>query len=286
VTRAYIRLDPSFDERKESYPDGPYAALIATFCLAEHQPERGRFRSLDYLTRLLGKRGRHVKYLVDHGDLTLLEDRRAYVDGWDEWQEGDWKVAERVTRIRNRAKRTPPVTLRVTPTVTPAVTGMETVGVTLGRLSVSGGGSAGGAMSEARALQPAPSLDDDPEHEVRVWLANHGCEIRPGSGYDQRLVVAVAAHGVVPLIGMMDRLARAGTRNGDLKGFLFKAVDALDEQTRPNLSELKAEDQAERASESTRVQVERTKRHLHDIGHHQDNPDPLCPACKEASVPA
>ena len=43
MTRAYIRLDPAFDERKESYPDGPYAALIATFCLAEHQPEPRTF---------------------------------------------------------------------------------------------------------------------------------------------------------------------------------------------------------------------------------------------------
>lgn len=108
MTRHYIRLDPGFDERKESYPDGPYAALIATFCLAEAQPERGRFRSADYLRRLLGKRGRHVAFLVDQGDLTILPDERVYVDGWDEWQEGDWKVAERVSRIRARGHRARP----------------------------------------------------------------------------------------------------------------------------------------------------------------------------------
>jgi hypothetical protein len=102
MTRAYLRLDPQFDERKESYPDGPYRALIATFCEAESQPMRGRFRSLDYLGRLLGKSGKHVRYLIDHGDLMVLEDGKVYVVGWDEWQEGDWKVGERVRRIRNR----------------------------------------------------------------------------------------------------------------------------------------------------------------------------------------
>lgn len=123
MTRAYIRLDPAFDERKESYPDGPFAALVSTFCLAEHQPERGRFRSFDYLTRLLGRRGRHARYLLDHGDIVTLDDGRVYVDGWDEWQEGDWKVSERVGRIRSRQRRTvpvtPPVTVGVTVDVTP-----------------------------------------------------------------------------------------------------------------------------------------------------------------------
>jgi hypothetical protein len=104
MTRHYIRLDPAFDERKEAYPDGPYAALVAALCLAEAQPDRGRFRSADYLRRLLGKRGRHVPYLMAHGDLSELPDGRLYIDGWDEWQEGDWKVAERVQRIRNRPR--------------------------------------------------------------------------------------------------------------------------------------------------------------------------------------
>lgn len=105
MTRAYLRLDPAFDERKESYPDGPYSALIATFCLAESQPERGRFRSEKYLRALLGRRGRHLPYLIEHRDLIALPDGRLYVEGWDEWQEGDWKVGERVARIRNRDRR-------------------------------------------------------------------------------------------------------------------------------------------------------------------------------------
>jgi hypothetical protein len=105
VTRAYIRLDPAFDERKDHYPDGAYRALVACLCMAESQVARGRFRNLDYLKRLLGKRGRWVGYLMDNGDLVALEDGRVYVDGWDEWQEGDVTVGERMQRLRKRRQR-------------------------------------------------------------------------------------------------------------------------------------------------------------------------------------
>lgn len=102
MTRAYIRLDPGFADRKVDYPDGPHAALIDCFCFAETQMTRGRFRDIRILRALLGRRGRWVQYLVDHGDLSILPDGRVYVDGWDEWQEGDWKVNERVQLIRGR----------------------------------------------------------------------------------------------------------------------------------------------------------------------------------------
>lgn len=108
MPRAYIRLDPGFDERKEFYPDGAYAALIATFCLAEGQPQRGRFRSAEYLRRMLGRRGRWVKFLIDHRDVIEQPDGRLYVDGWDDWQEGDVTVPERMRRLRARRKRVTP----------------------------------------------------------------------------------------------------------------------------------------------------------------------------------
>lgn len=105
MTRAYIRLDPAFDDNKTAYPDGPYSALIACFCIAEMQPQRGRFRNQAYLKALLGRRGRYLKYLIDHGDIVTLADGRLYIDGWDEWQEGDWKVGERLARLRHRMHR-------------------------------------------------------------------------------------------------------------------------------------------------------------------------------------
>ena len=152
--RAYLRLDPGYDEHKESYPDGPYATLIACFCHAEFQPERGRFRNEKFLRALLGKRGRHLGYLIEHGDLIRMGDGRLYVDGWDEWQEGDWKVAERVTRIRARKYRG--VTVATVTDVTPDVT----VGVTPDRKSVSGKRSEAVSGSSAEDRSNGLSFDE------------------------------------------------------------------------------------------------------------------------------
>jgi hypothetical protein len=105
MTRAYLRVDPGFFERKaieQGYPDGAVVALVGVYCLAESQPERGRFRNERFLKALLDKRGRWVPYLKAHGDIVVMEDGRVYPPGWDEWQEGDWKVGERVKRIRDR----------------------------------------------------------------------------------------------------------------------------------------------------------------------------------------
>jgi hypothetical protein len=153
--RAYLRLDPGFDEHKADYPDGPYATLIACFCLAEMQPQRGRFRSQPFLKALLGGRARHVKYLIDHADLIVQDDGRLYVDGWDEWQEGDWKVGERVKRVRNRKRDVTPdvkpdVTVGVTVGVTPDVTVPTVPGgrLDLSEVSAGAGAGAGGGAGE------------------------------------------------------------------------------------------------------------------------------------------
>lgn len=99
--RAYIRLDPRYPEHKEGYPDGALAALTLVFCYAEQQPDRGRFKP-NVLKALLGRRRRWIPFLIDHRDLVEQEDGRLYVDGWDEWQEGDWQVTERMRRVRNK----------------------------------------------------------------------------------------------------------------------------------------------------------------------------------------
>jgi hypothetical protein len=125
MTRAYIRLDPAFYERKivtQKYPLPVAMALIGALCLAESQRERGRFRSEKVLSALLDRAGRHVAELIRRGDLVRLPDGRLYVDGWDEWQEGDWKVAERMQRIRVRKRvngSAQTVTAGVSPPVAP-----------------------------------------------------------------------------------------------------------------------------------------------------------------------
>src|SRR3990167_7292009 len=80
-------------------------ALVGALCLAEQQIPRGRFRNVRVLKALLGDYGRHVKALVERGDVTVLPDGGLYVDGWDEWQEGDVTVKERMARIRRRKHR-------------------------------------------------------------------------------------------------------------------------------------------------------------------------------------
>jgi len=121
MARAYLRLDPGFFDRKaieQAYPAGAITALLGAFCHAEHQPTRGRFRDVRILRALLGPHAKWIPFLVDHRDLVMRRGQ-LYVDGWDEWQEGDWKVGERVARIRNRARD---ATVDVTPDVTVPVT--------------------------------------------------------------------------------------------------------------------------------------------------------------------
>lgn len=133
MTRAYLRLDPAFWERKrieQAYPPGAISALIGIFCLAESQPERGRFRSEKLLRALLEDDAKWVPFLKEHGDLVVLGDARIYPPGWDEWQEGDWKVGERVQRIRGREHTVRPVPAVTTKTVrkrTPATVSDVTV---------------------------------------------------------------------------------------------------------------------------------------------------------------
>ena len=97
LPRAYLRIDPNLDH---THPDpGLYVRLL---CAAARQPDRGRFKDRVLLDRALGKAG--ARKLIDRGDVVTLPDGRAYVDGWDEWQEGDLTVADRRRRMRERRK--------------------------------------------------------------------------------------------------------------------------------------------------------------------------------------
>lgn len=146
--RAYLRLDPNAVEKKADYPDGAFRAFVECLCHAEQQPKRGRFRNRRLLAVLLEKRSRWITFLLEHGDLIELPSGALYVDGWDEWQEGDVTVSERMRRLRSRRRD-------VTPTDTPSVT-PSTVTVPYsggGGGSSSGGG--GGAPSRAPTGQRA-----------------------------------------------------------------------------------------------------------------------------------
>jgi hypothetical protein len=156
TVRAYLRLDPTFGDRKAAYPDGAFRAYIEVLCFAEQQHPRGVFRSRKLLAVLLDKRARWIGYLIENGDLIEVPTGQLVVDGWTEWQEGDWKVHERIARIRNRQRRerTPAtVTNDTVPTVTPDTE--PTVDTPL-----SGGGGSGG-MPKAEAGGPTAQPDDE-----------------------------------------------------------------------------------------------------------------------------
>lgn len=113
LPKAYLRLDPNIDQ---THPDR--GAMVDLMCAANRQPERGRFKSRTILETIFGRVP--VRRYVDRGDVVQLADGRWYAPGWDEWQEGDWTVGERVARIRARRKSTvtPPLASNE-PTVTP-----------------------------------------------------------------------------------------------------------------------------------------------------------------------
>jgi hypothetical protein len=105
MTRAYIKLDPGFPERKEYYPDGPWRALVTLFCYASHQPTPGVFKSEKIAKVLLGKHGRYIPFLLDEKDLVKQRDGSVVVVGWQDWQEGSYpSVAARMEAIEKRRR--------------------------------------------------------------------------------------------------------------------------------------------------------------------------------------
>lgn len=160
--RAYLRLDPNFADRKVAYPDGAHRAYIDTLCFAEQQHPRGVFRSRKLLAVLLEKRARWINFLIDHNDLEELPTGQLYVVGWNEWQEGDYTVPERMRRLRNRKRATD----------TPADTNPVTAPVTVEGVDTppSGGGGAGGKHSaEAGGRHAAQPDENGIEANLRIY---------------------------------------------------------------------------------------------------------------------
>ncbi len=99
-----MRLDPDYPEHKSVYPDGAIVAHTFCFCFGAQQPKPGVFRNRRLLAVLLEKRARWIPFLVEHQDLIERPDGSLYVEGWSEWQEGNWQVAERMQRVRARKR--------------------------------------------------------------------------------------------------------------------------------------------------------------------------------------
>jgi len=95
MPRAYLRIDPNLDLTQTD--PGSFVRLL---CAAARQPERGRFRDRALFERVVGRA--KARTFLDRCDVTVQPDGRYYVEGWDEWQEGDYTVADRMRRMRQR----------------------------------------------------------------------------------------------------------------------------------------------------------------------------------------
>lgn len=97
LPKAYLRLDPRIYRTRTRAELGDYVALL---CEAATQSPRGYFKAREPLDEFFGKR--LVDRFIARRDLVQLENGSFYVDGWNEWQEGDLTVGERQRRIRSR----------------------------------------------------------------------------------------------------------------------------------------------------------------------------------------
>ena len=96
LPKAYLRIDPNLDSTHPSPGD-----MVALMCAANRQPKRGRFKTPELAERVLGRA--LYRRSVERGDL-IRQRSAVYVDGWDEWQEGDFTVGERMTRLRDKRR--------------------------------------------------------------------------------------------------------------------------------------------------------------------------------------
>lgn len=104
---------------------------------------------------------------------------------------------------------------------------------------------------------------DDGEMEVVAWLARHECALPETSGLRRKIVTLVERFGANAVIGKLDRLVDAGVMDGDARGFIFGAEDALFPK-----ADLKALDREERADDEAAAfdrRVEQTQRQMRQV---------------------
>jgi hypothetical protein len=105
----------------DQHPDP--LAMVRAMCAAARQPQRGRFREPVVLERAVGRKA--YRMLVERGDVVpAIPGPGVYLEGWDELQEGDMTVAERMRRYRKRKRDA-----KVTPPTSPHRNGVTTTAV-------------------------------------------------------------------------------------------------------------------------------------------------------------
>lgn len=199
MPRSYFRTLPDLYERKAfgterrpPYPPAAMACFVGVLCFGEQQAERGRFKSRRLLMVLLeGPRGvgravaRQVPFLIAQGDLIEQPDGSLYIEGWDELQEGNWQVAERMSRYRARERDRGPVTMPVTVGTVTSPSRVEVEAI---------------AVSGKRRAAVLPRT---PRRTVHAWLSEHG-SANPVGWVNTTLNELVKVYGADRIIALWD----------------------------------------------------------------------------------
>ena len=222
---AWITLDvglPKHPKLAELPNDSARFGWIAVLCESKAQRRPGTFASVRHFREVMG---RFAKHLADYEAVGLLERDDDGTLRVHDWERHQWSVRQARHRERDDSVTAagPQGDARVTDTDTDIDRDIY-------------------SKSASALLPRTPAVSDEPEGEAVTWLARHGCYVRPGSGWHQQLVVAVEHHGINAIVGMFDRLAAAGMAQGDTKGYVFGAIDALNARTRPDAAALGRED--------------------------------------------
>jgi hypothetical protein len=261
VPRSYLRMLPDLYERKAfgtdkhpPYPPAAIACFAGVLCFGEQQPDRGRFKSRRLLTVLLeGPNGvgraiaRQVGFLIEHGDLIERKDGSLYIEGWDELQEGNWQVAERMARYRERHGA-------VTPTVTPDVTEPT---VTVQSRVDSGKRLADSGLAVAHTARDGlPNLDEDAIDalERRTGRPIQMAGDKQLTEYDR----LIADHGLGEVVIAMDKVRQGQTLTA--RQLVWGAMKVLEPMV--DTKKLAEADKAEEAERNSRRGVEATQRYL------------------------
>jgi len=277
LVRGTYRRKAFGTDQRAAYPSDAIVAFYGCIELAAEQPERGRFESLDLVRVLLtgpdgkGRRyARQVPFLVDQDDLVRLPDGRWYLDGWDELQEGDLTVADRVSRHRERRRNAAandpgnasdngpangPVTVSRTP---PRDARHAPPRARSGRRTEDGGRRTG---DDARAPDPGgesvsdedrvPWIDPptDPLAEVARHLAMARGAVDPGGKAYVELARMVDRHGADAVIAAIDQLPSDVREGRAVVWSVLRVLDPIHEPVRgkPKGGHTRTEEEVDRA---------------------------------------
>ena len=170
LPRAYLRLDPLID----SHPDWP--AMVTLILWANRQPRRGYFKSVHTIRKILGRK--RLDACLARRDLAEQPDGTYYLIGWEEWQEGDLTVGDRVRRLRARRSIavTPPLPERTSPSEASRRQGVKALGdISPKEIPEKAKRAAAVEGGPPPATAGAPWVDHDPHDQLETRLVRR-CE--------------------------------------------------------------------------------------------------------------